>query len=169
MGRPVVTRPSCEAFDHCVSAAFTWPAATPYRTFAAVTRSVKSWAARNHLGRPLWICDPHRTGVSGAEDHPGCEAGFVPGPSWATSVFVAVRFTDPDSLRFPPPRSDANGVPPPQLDGALVRSISSQVVDGMHPFGKRGPGATLPSASADEGEYAPCVRILHPSEYISLP
>jgi len=131
----VVTQPSCEAFDHCVSAALTWHAASSHRTFATVSQSVRAWAERNHLGRPVWSCGP-RTGVFGSEDHPGCEAGFVPGPSWGTSVFVAITFTDPDAVRADPATAKANSMPPTsQVDGAVVESISAQVVDGVHPIG----------------------------------
>ena len=135
-GRPVVTRPSCDAFDYCVSAAFTWRAATPHRTFATVSRSVKAWAVHNHLGRPVWSCAPRKTGLFGSETHAGCEAGFVPGRPSATSVFVAVTFTDPDALRPDPATSRTDGMPPtsPQLQGAVVGSISAQVVDGVHPI-----------------------------------
>lgn len=136
-GRPVVTQPSCEAFDYCVSAAFTWRVATPHRTFAAITRSVKTWAVHNQLGRPMWTCGPRNTGLFGSENHAGCEAGFAPGPSWGTSVFVAVTFTSPETVQFDPATDQTNGgLPPsPRLNGAIVESISAQVVEGVHPIG----------------------------------
>lgn len=132
---PVVTQPSCKAFEYCVSAALTWPAPTPPRTFAAVSGWVKSWAARNHLGRPVWSCSLNHTGLFGSETGRGCEAGFAPGPPAGTVVFVAVTFADPDVLRLDSAAPGANSMPPPpRLNGAVVASISAQVVDGVHPI-----------------------------------
>lgn len=133
---PVVTQPSCDAFDHCVSAALTWHASTPHRSFASVSRAVARWAARNHLGRPIWDCGPH-LGLFGSFAHAGCQAGFDPGLPSPDAVFVAVTLSDPRPLQFDPAKTGSNGGSPDSLrvHGASVASVSAQVVRGVHAIG----------------------------------
>lgn len=98
-------------------------------------QSVKGWASRNHLGRPVWTCGP-RAGLFGSENHPGCEAGFVPASPSSSAVSVAITLVNPGVVGFDPATARANQLPVASLpvDDAVMASVSAQVVVGVHPF-----------------------------------